>query len=276
MWEMWQRRFGWRTDIRPKVATTPFGFKAHIQLQDRGMQRVLWLTGRWEPFITEYFRSTLAPGDTFVDVGANIGYYSLLASRIVGPSGRVYSIEASPTILALLRRNIALNHANNVEVIHALVSDHDGDQEFWLASEQHYGQSTSVPSRASEERMRSEGRIRCGALTSIVPADQLLNARLIKIDAEGAERAIMEPLVKHLPEFSNRTVWEVELTPEYCPGGHADVTWIFDCFCRNGYVAFAMRNDYSPKTYLSRPKSVEMKRITAAPAYQADVLFLRE
>jgi len=275
MWEWYRQLAGWRTEIRSKVATTPFGFKVHVQLQDV-IQRNIWLTGRWEPLITECFRGTLAPGDTFVDVGANIGYYSLLASRLVGQTGRVYAIEASPTILTLLQENIALNHAHNVEVKHAIVSDHDGEQEFWLAAEAVRGRSTSVQSLASANGMQSEGRIRCGTLISIVPPDQLLKARLIKIDVEGAERAVLEPLVKRLPEFSNHTVWAVELTPEHCPGGHADVAWVFDWFCTNGYVAFAVKNDYSKATYLSRPKSVELKRITTAPASQADVLFWRE
>jgi len=211
----------------------------------------------------------LAPGDIFVDVGANIGYYSLLASGIVGRNGRVYSIEASPTILPLLRRNIALNHADNVEVIHVIVSDHNGEQEFWLAPETERGRSTSVQSIATASGMHSEGSIRCGTLTSIVPADQLLNARFIKIDVEGAERAVLEPLVRRLPEFSSRTVWAMELWP-------GDCAWVFDWFSRHGYTALAMKNDYSAATYLSRPKSLQLRRLTAAPASCADVLFLRE
>lgn len=271
-WEWYRARIGWRSEIRSKVARTSFGFKVHVQLPDQ-IQRNIWLTGRWEPFISEYFRSTLASGDTFVDVGANIGYYSLLASRIVGPGGRVYSIEASPTILALLRRNIALNHADNVEVVHAIAADHDGEQEFWLGSQG--GRSTAVQSLASEEGMRSEGRMRCAPLTSLVPMDQLLNARLIKIDVEGAERAVLEPVVKRLPEFSRRTVWAVELTPKHCPGGRADVAWVLDCFRRNGYLPFAIQNDYTVATYLSRPRIVELKQIAATPETQTDVLFVR-
>jgi FkbM family methyltransferase len=275
LWESYDRRMAWRTRVRPKIATTPFGFKVHVQLPDF-IQKNIWLTGRWEPFVTECFRRMLAPGDTFVDVGANIGYYSLLASRIVGERGYVYAIEASPTIFALLRANIALNHATNVETVHALAASHDGEQEFWLASETELGRSTSVEPLASAARMCSEGRVRCEALTSIVPMNRLLNARLIKIDVEGAERAVLEPLVVRLPEFSSRTVWAVELSPTLCAGGQGDVDWIFALFCRHGYAAFAVTNDYSPATYLSRPRSVEMKQLLAPPVSQADVLFLRE
>jgi len=272
MWNWYWQHVGQRTELQPKVAKTPFGFSVHVQPRD-WLQMIIWLTGRWEPFITECFRRTLARGDTFIDVGSNIGYYSLLASRIVGRSGHVYSIEASPTSLAQLRHNIALNHADNVEVIQAIVADHDGEQEFWWSPA---GCSTSVQSLASAKGMHSEGRIRCRALTSIVPGDQLLNARLIKIDVEGAERAVLEPLIKRLPEFSKRTVWAVEVMPECRPGGHVDVAWVFDSFFRNGYVAFTMRNDYSPATCLSRPKAVELERSTSVPTSLTDVLFLRE
>jgi len=265
----------WRTRIRPKIAATPFGFKVHVQLPDM-IQKNIWLTGRWEPVITECFRRLLGPGDTFVDVGANIGYYSLLASRLVGPEGHVYSIEASPTIFRLLRANLALNHAPNVETVHAMAGGDDGEQEFWLASETEWGRSTSIPTLARARKMHSEGYVRCDALTSMVPPKRLLNARVIKIDVEGAERSVLEPIAERLPEFSSRTAWAVELSPLQCPGGQADVEWIFDRFCRHGYAAYSVSNDYSPAAYLSRPKSVEMKRITLPPASQADVLFLRE
>ena len=240
------------------------------------IQKVIWLTGRWEPGITEFFRATLAPGDTFVDVGANIGYYSMLASRIVGDSGHVYAIEGSPTIVALLRDNVTLNRATNVDAIHAIACERDGDQEFWASWDHNLGLSTAVESRGRANRMRSEGRVRCGRLTSIVPEQQLLSARLIKIDVEGAERAVLEPLLERLPEFSERTVWAVELSPEFCPGGQADVDYVFSSFCAHGYTAFAIRNDYSLDMYLSRPRSAEMKRIVAPPSAQADVVFLRQ
>jgi FkbM family methyltransferase len=278
LWELYDRRMAWRTRIRPKIAATPFGFKIHVQLPDL-IQKNIWLTGRWEPVITECFRRMLAPGDTFVDVGANIGYYSLLASRIVGSQGHVYSIEASPTIFPLLQGNIALNHAANVEIIHAIAAGHDGEQEFWRAPETGAGgcgQSTAIAMVANASRMRSEGRVRCGTLLSIVPEDRLLTARLIKVDVEGGEGTVLEPILKRLSEFSHRTAWAVELSPQSCPGGQAEVDWIFDSFGKHGYGAFAMRNDYSPAMYLCRPKSVEMKRIAAAPRSLTDVLFLRE
>jgi len=272
-WRAYEQHFSWRA--RPRIATTPFGFKLHVQLPDH-IQKVIWLTGRWEPVITEFFRNTLCPGDTFIDVGANIGYYSLLASKIVGENGHIYSIEASPTIFSYLRDNIALNHAVNVETVHAIAADGDGEKEFWLAWNQNLGKSTSVETLGRRKRMRSEGRVRCAALPSMVPIDRLLTARLIKIDVEGAERAVLEPIIERLPDFSRRTVWAVELSPEYCPGGQADVDYVFRAFYKHGYAAATISNDYSLATYLSKPNGVELKRIAAAPSSQADVVFSRQ
>lgn len=273
-WRLYERRFSWRA--QPKIAATPFGFRVHVVLPDH-IQKVIWLTGRWEPVLTEFVRSRLTPGDTFVDVGANIGYYSLLASRIVGRTGRVYSIEGSPTIFALLQANTALNHVDNVESIHAIAGERDDEQEFWLASTSlGLGRSTCVEVLGRVKGMRSEGRVRCAPLTSIVPTERLLSARIIKVDVEGAERSVLEPLLARLPEFSGRTIWAVELSPEICAGGQADVDRVFNAFCQQGYRGFSIRNDYSLDMYLSKPRAVEMKRITAPPLSQTDVLFLRE
>ena len=85
--------------------------------------RRIFLFGVWEPEMTAYVEATLRPGGVFIDVGANIGYYSMLASRLVGPSGSVVAIEPSPTNFSELKRNIALNHALNIRAIDMAVGD---------------------------------------------------------------------------------------------------------------------------------------------------------
>jgi FkbM family methyltransferase len=272
-WSFYEQHFGWRSE--PRIADTPFGFKLRIELPDH-IQKVIWLTGRWEPVITEFFRRTLAPGDTFIDVGANIGYYSLLASRIVGDSGHVYSIEASPTIFGSLAHNIALNQAANVVAVQEAAADSEGEKEFWLSWEHNRGKSTTVEVLGRASGMSSEGRVHCGTLSSIVPSERLLSARLIKIDVEGAEHSVLRPLFDLLPHFSRRTVWAVELSPQYCPAGQADVDRIFEAFCACGYRAATIKNEYALDNYLARPRSVSMTGITSAPSSQADVVFYRD
>lgn len=78
----------------------------------------------------------------FVNVGANVGALSLTASRIIGLSGKVFSIEAHPTTVKYLRGNVRLNAADNVVVIHAAVGDHEGSVKFSS------GQRRSEPRRS--------------------------------------------------------------------------------------------------------------------------------
>ncbi|MGZ5362446.1 MAG: FkbM family methyltransferase, partial [Solirubrobacterales bacterium] len=72
--------------------------------------------GRYQPSLTALMRKALKPGMTFVDAGANIGYFSVLAGRLVGPTGRVVCVEADPGNVAILRANLHRHGATNAVV----------------------------------------------------------------------------------------------------------------------------------------------------------------
>src|SRR6185312_15602233 len=98
------------------VGKTWFGARLMCDLTDMVPQRVFY-TGVWEPDISRLIASCLQPGDTFIDIGANIGYFSLMAAKLVGPAGQVYAIEPWPPTLKILRHNIQLNGFRNIQVI---------------------------------------------------------------------------------------------------------------------------------------------------------------
>jgi precorrin-6B methylase 2 len=70
-----------------------------------------------EDDVEDFILNNLKPGDTFIDVGANIGYYTILASKLVGVNGRVLAIEPVPQTANILKINLLLNKANNVTLI---------------------------------------------------------------------------------------------------------------------------------------------------------------
>ncbi|MGB5583898.1 MAG: FkbM family methyltransferase, partial [Gammaproteobacteria bacterium] len=83
-------------------------FKFHVhRAYDKYISGDLIRDNIWEPFETEVFRRLCKPGDFVVDIGANIGWYSVIASRLLGSSGRVLSIEPDSSNLQLLRTNLA-------------------------------------------------------------------------------------------------------------------------------------------------------------------------
>src|SRR6476619_7171728 len=83
--------------LRNTETRTERGGRIFVSGQDV-IQRYIYSFGVWEPALTNFVKTRLRAGDTFIDVGANIGYYALLASGLVGASGTVVSIEASPSI----------------------------------------------------------------------------------------------------------------------------------------------------------------------------------
>lgn len=148
-----------------------------------------------------FVRDYLRPGDGFVDVGANIGVYTLLAASRVGPQGRVASFEPGPSTLVRLRENIALNGLRNVEVHPYAVSDRSGTVSFDA------GASTTA-------RLVSDGAAAPGVTeVKSVRLDDALPAgpwSLGKMDIEGAEPLALQGAERLLAEM-NPPVWLMEV-----------------------------------------------------------------
>jgi Protein-L-isoaspartate(D-aspartate) O-methyltransferase (PCMT) len=105
--------------------------------------------GVWEPNLTSWLEGRLRPGDVFVDVGANVGYFTVLASRLVGESGRVVAIEPSPLANSVLRRNVSDNGGENVRVENVAVWDSSGEVVVFGASQRIVGGTTLDPAWAA-------------------------------------------------------------------------------------------------------------------------------
>jgi FkbM family methyltransferase len=135
---------------------------------------------------------TLAAGDVFVDVGANVGYFSLLAARAVGPTGRVVAIEAVSEIAEAARANADRNGFGHIEVIEAAASDAAGEVELMLA--EHPGGATisadDVPPDLTGRRT-----VRTVTLDGLVEAGDVPAPSMVKIDVEGAEFAVLDGMV---------------------------------------------------------------------------------
>jgi len=86
----------------------------NMDLRDGAVSSTLYAEGVWEPEETKFLAKTLQLGMVFVDVGANIGYYTVIASAIVGNTGKVFAFEPDPKNFALLQKNIAGNYCQNV------------------------------------------------------------------------------------------------------------------------------------------------------------------
>jgi len=108
------------------VASTDFGFRIHVDPTDYAVGHTIARTGAYEPEVSAALSEILEPGDTFLDIGANIGWFSLLAATFVGSAGRVVAVEPNPANVALLHSSIKDNGFSNVEVMAVALGERPG------------------------------------------------------------------------------------------------------------------------------------------------------
>lgn len=143
--------------------------------------------GEYEPQVIAVLRKYLHSGNTFVDLGANEGYFSVIASRLVGPGGRVIAVEPQSRLQAVIHTNLGLNDCANVEVQHILLSGVDGEMDLMLTPEASPGASSIY---ASHQKLRSilpKERVASRTLGSFLASAQMVGCDLMKVDIEGAE-----------------------------------------------------------------------------------------
>lgn len=135
-----------------------------------------WL-GTYEPEMGDAVARAVAANGVFFDVGAHAGYYSLLASRLVGANGRVVAFEPDPRSIGYLKQHLQLNDASNVSVVEAAVADVAGAAKF-APEAGGSGGALSPTGTAMVTTVTIDALVDIGAL----PAPNYL-----KINAEGAE-----------------------------------------------------------------------------------------
>ncbi len=150
--------------------------------------------------VQEAVVETLGVGDVFVDVGANVGYFSLLAARAVGADGQVVAIEAVSELAEAIRANALLNQLDNISVVEAAASDTVGEVELMLA--EHPGGAT-ISAADTPPDLVGRRRVRTVTIDGLVAAGDLPAPAMVKIDVEGAEFPVLDGmadlLARHRP-----------------------------------------------------------------------------
>jgi len=236
-----------RDNPRQRVTETRFGARFAVDTQDL-IQRYIYMFGVWEPHMTAWLSRRLRPGDTFVDIGANIGVFSVLASQLVGNEGKVVAIEASPVFHQRLLQQARLNECRNIRAVNAAVSDTHKTLTFVLASSRNMGANSIVPYDGPAE---STFEIEAYPLPELLDPSEIAKARVIKIDVEGAEGSVIRGLAPMLDKLRPDAEITVEVTPERMAqlGDSADE--LLKTMTEAGFHVYRLHNDYAPESYPS-------------------------
>jgi FkbM family methyltransferase len=245
---------------------TVFGSIVRCNARDFVQRRIRFFQ-IFEHNLTYYTMGQLREGDLYVDIGANVGYFSLLASRCVGNTGQVISVEADPVTFAALNKNLELNGCLNVSARNVAATATACRIEM-TRSDPHNSGCNAITVGTGE------GGIEGLSFRDIVRED-LSRVRFIKIDIEGSEEPILDAILEALPDLPDDLVVASEVSPTSAE--HVER------FVAAGFRAYAMQNVYTIDYYLIRSylrrfredKSVHMVPVSRFDQNYRDYIFER-
>ncbi len=182
------------------------------------MFQAYMVKGGWEAETTRLFKELAKEGDVIIDIGANIGYYTLLASKIVGDSGKVYAFEPDPTNYRVLSSNIELNGCKNIVTEQKAISDANGSVTLYLDNKD-----------VGAHTIYKNGKVKRQVVVDSVTLDEYFKGKeypinIIKMDIEGAEMAAIRGMgkiiafnddLKIFTEFHLPWIRRAGVSPEY-------------------------------------------------------------
>lgn len=237
----------WREDTF--IIKTKYGFKMKVSFPDI-IQTYIFFFGEWEPYLTTHINNTLKEGDTFIDIGGNVGYYTMLAAKLVGPSGKVLTVEASPSIFHELEHNIDMNNYSNITLFNSALSDSREDITIYKGDKQNIGGTSIIKSMKLEDSVVEE-HVRSVLLTDIISEEDIKKAKIVKIDIEGMEWPVIKTIEHLFVECSDDTDFLIEVKPDAISEMGGSMEELLEIFSTAGYMAYEIQNTYAPRDYFN-------------------------
>lgn len=227
------------TPKKPVLLNDCQGSRMYVDPRDQAISRFLMLDGVYEPEETKMFKDTIKPGMVVLDIGANIGYYTLIASKLVGDTGKVYAFEPVPRNYQFLKKNVQINNYTNVVTIPKALSNKKGKQKIFVNSRQ-FGSCSLF-----------EGCVACDYSVTIetLTMDEFFKTHnkkidLIKMDVEGAEGLILEGS-KEILEANNITIF-MEFCPRMLKGCKTDPLKLLYELKKQGFNIYRVDENIGP------------------------------
>jgi FkbM family methyltransferase len=196
------------------LATEILNFKMFLNPKDEVITPFMYSFHHWEPKETAIIFHNLKEGDVFIDVGANVGYYTLLASKKVGITGHVYSFEPETENYEILKQNIILNNLQNVTIEKKAVANKAGRMKLYLN-----------PTNKGDHSLRDDKLNREYQEVDVISLDDYFKDKkidFIKIDVQGADVLVVQgakgiisnnPNILIVSEFSSMNFRKMNTDP---------------------------------------------------------------
>jgi FkbM family methyltransferase len=225
--------WGYRFRPAPCVVKLRSGRLIRVNPTDH-LQLMIYYFGTFEPHALSYLKLCASRGGTIIDVGANIGLYTLEGSLVVGPAGRVISIEAAPSHVEALRENIKLNGIDNVSIIESAVGDSTGIATLTRPKDGNFGMFT-VGLVDGDETCN----VPLQAIDGLLADQRIESVDLIKMDIEGSEYRGLRGAERTLKRYKPTLL--IELNETMLHGCKSSTREVKDLLREMGYRGWQVR-----------------------------------
>jgi len=244
------------------LALTQGGQRIFLDAGDLGITPHIALTGMWEPSVERLLRRLLRPGQSAVEIGANMGYHTLVMAAAIGPTGRLHAFEAHPRTASLLAATIAINGLGAVITLHAQAAlDRAGEVTF----AEHPTHCGAFHLAARQTTPDFTGRLTVPAIVLDEMLAELPAIHLLRIDAEGSEPLALRGaanLMARSPELILMAEWSPALM-----AAQADVASFADWLLGQGLA---------PGRILPDSTLAPLHRDALLALDHADLVFMRQ
>ena len=191
--------------VKPNDIIEVMGHKMFLDSKDALR---LSIYGIYEPFETELLKKLIKKNNIIIDVGANIGYYTLIATKCAGKNGKVYAFEPDPTNFAILKKNANINGYNNIILTQKAISNKTGKAKLYLCTK-----------NTADHKIYDDGTNRKFIEIDSIRLDDFFKnfneeINLIKIDTQGAEGHVLQGMISLIERNKN-----IKIIIEFWPSG---------------------------------------------------------
>jgi len=188
-----------------------YDYEMYLDMRDPGISRTLLLFGKRELEHKDILEKILKPGMTVLDIGANIGYYAIMESKLVGSKGSVIAVEPSPNNISLLKRNLELNNCQNVAIYETAISDTNDEREFFIANSSNLNTFHNTGSGVHDltgETITVKTKTVVDMIKTVGTLD------LIRMDVEGHEVEVIRGMLPAIQngDIAPRIIFETHIT----------------------------------------------------------------
>jgi FkbM family methyltransferase len=207
---------------------------------DPGPSNAAYGSGNNELPVQQALAACLEPNGVLYDIGANVGFFSVIAAKLVGPGGSVYAFEPVADNAARARLNVRLNGFRNVQIIEKAVSSQSGTAELWIAA---YSGGAALTTTPAPHDAKNKIRVQVVSIDDLIFRENWAAPTVVKIDVEGAEIDVLKGMSRTLREVRPVLIYEID---DETPAGFSHKYNSCEKFLQNaGYTVQRLEESYA-------------------------------